>query len=153
MTDNEPEAYKDDTLRSISISPRERLAHIEDALLKIDSKLDMRFDGVEKRLTAVENAQAGQATTAEFVREARILADEASQKAKDLADAATKKATDLASGVDAKAVVIADEQKNLASAVEALTVRLNGFDRKFWTAAGGGVVLVFVSGLIGYFIH
>ena len=80
MTENEPEAYRDDTLRSIGISPRERLAHIEAALKNIDEKLDIRFDSVELRLTNVERAQEGQASTAEFVAEAKKLLEQAGVK-------------------------------------------------------------------------
>lgn len=153
MVDGEPEAYGDETLRSISISPRERLAHIEDALAKIDAKLDLRFDSVEKRLTMVEQTQAGQASTEQFVADAKKLADEETKKAASLADAATKKAADLATGVDAKAVVLADQQRDLNTAVEKLGTRLDSFDRKFWTLAGVGTAALFVAGFIGYFIH
>ena len=96
MAHDEPEAYKDDTLRSIAISPRERLEHIESTLVEISEKLDVRFDSVELRLTKVETVQAGQVSTAEFVTEAKKLADEESKKAAGLADEATKKAAELA---------------------------------------------------------
>ena len=42
--DGEPEAYKDDSLRGISISPRERLERIENLLGVINGKLDQKAD-------------------------------------------------------------------------------------------------------------
>jgi len=152
MVEDEPEAYMDDTLRSIAISPRERLAHIEDALIRIDAKLDLRFDAVEKRLSAVESTQVGQASTAEFVQKATVLADEAAKKASALADEQTRTAANLAKEAAGKAVALADDQKDLDLAVKTLTTRLDAFDKKFWTAAGIGAAAVFGSGIIGYFI-
>lgn len=45
--EGEPEAYRDDTLRSIGISPRERLERIEKMLETIDGKLDGKVDMTE----------------------------------------------------------------------------------------------------------
>ena len=156
----------DDTLRSIGISPRERLAHIEAALGKISEKLDVRFDAVEHRLSAVETAQAGQTSTAEFSAKAADLADTAAKKAADLADAATKKAADLADAATDKAADLAQAQKALAQDVANFQLRLesfhevhvafdarqNSFDRKVAWFGGLGAALVFAAGIIGYFI-
>lgn len=152
MTDEEPEAYVDESLRSISISPRERLAHIEETLLRIDEKLDIRFDAVEKRISLVENAQAGQASTAEFVAKATVLADEAAKTAATLAKEATETAAGLAKEAASKATVLADDQKKLDAAVKALVVRLDAFDRKIAWYSGAGAVLIFASGILGYFL-
>ncbi len=151
--DGEPEAYVDDTLRSIGISPRERLAHIESALEKIDQKLDVRFDTVEKRLTAVENAQAGQTSTAVLVSKAQVLAEETAKEATKLADERTKTAADLAKDASAKATVLAEDQKKLDTATDALKIRMDAFDRKLSWYSGAAAVAVFAAGLVGYFIR
>ncbi len=52
--DGEPEAYRDETLRSISISPKERLQRIEEMLVKIDEKMDSKFDVLELRIRTLE---------------------------------------------------------------------------------------------------
>lgn len=149
-----------DTGDDLGISPRARLRHIEEALTKIDAKLDMRFDSVEARLTVVESTQAGQASTAEFVARAAKLADEDANKAKKLADEATRKAAELALSAEAKATVLADEQKSFQTAighfetaVKAFGARLDAFDRKVAWFGGVGAALVFVSGFIGYLVH
>ena len=161
-----PASENDDTLRGIGISPRERLEHIEDALTKIDSKLDTRFDAVEGRLSTVETAQAGQASTAEFLAKARELAEETSQKAAGLADLETKKAAALADTATRKAVDLADQQKALQQEVTNFKMRLetfhavhvafderqNAFDKKVAWFGGLGAAAVFAAGLVGYFI-
>ena len=161
-----PPSGDDDTLRSISISPRDRLEHIEEALTRIDAKLDTRFDSVEGRLSAVEAAQAGQASTAEFLAKARELAEETSQKAAGLADLETKKAAALAADATRKAVDLADQHKALQQEVTNFKMRLetfhgvhvafderqNAFDKKVAWFGGIGAALVAVSGFIGYFI-
>ncbi len=151
--ESEPEAYVDESLRSIGISPRERLAHIEDALVQIDKKLDVRFDAVERRLNKVEAVQAGQASTAEFVTKATELANEAAKKAAVLADEATKTAAGLAKDAAGKAAILADDQKKFDLNLIALNARLDGFDRKVAWFTGAAAVLVFVSGFIGYLFH
>jgi len=57
--DGEPEAYVDESLRSISISPRERLARIETLLVAIEGKLDSKANKsdiiqLEARIWAIE---------------------------------------------------------------------------------------------------
>ena len=155
----------DDDLRGIGISPRERLAHIEESLIKIDSKLDIRFDLVEKRLGAVENAQAGQASTAEFLAKARELAEETSAKAAGLAATETEKAVALVDVATQKALDLADQQKNLqqsvtnletkisanASSLEDFDVRQDHFDKKVSWGGGIAAAAVFASYFIGYF--
>ena len=162
--ENEPEAYVNDTLRSIAISPRERLANIEAEQVSVrellgirfdslDKKLDVRFDAIERRLTTVETVQAGQASTTDFVQKATMLADEASTKARVLADEATKLAAELAKDASSKAIVLAEDQRQLDTDVKTLTAKLEAFDRKLAWFAGAGAVLVFVAGFVGYFIH
>lgn len=154
--DGEPEAYKDDTLRSISISPRERLERIETMLVKIDEKMDLRFDSVEKRIGAVEATQAGQASTAEFVSKATALAEEASTRAAGLARTETERATALAVDAAGKATLLADGQKDFQTAVTtdlgSFKTRLDTFDRKVAWFAGVGATLIVVSGGIGYLV-
>ena len=153
-----------DEVLSLGISPARRLENIESALTRIDAKLDMRFDSVEARLTKVEQAQAGQSTTAEFVAaasklaseaaaEAKKLSDEKDDKAKGLADEKTALAAGLATTAADKALVLADEQRKFDLLLTALSKRQDTSDRKFWTLAGIGTAAVFVSGVIGYFIH
>ena len=151
-------AEDDDTLRGIGISPRERLSHIEEALVKIDEKLDIRFDSVEKRLGAVESTQAGQASIAEFAAEAKKLADEAAKTAAGLADEATRKAADLADSAAGKATALAEDQKkfdlNLVAANKRLDdtqARQDRFDRKVAWFGGLGAALVGASYFISYF--
>ena len=157
---------EEDTLRSISISPRERLANIELALAHIDEKLDTRFDVVERRLSTVETAQAGQASTAEFLAKARELAEETSQKAAGLAAAETQKAVLLVEAATAKALDLANQHKDLAQSVSNLAThistnataledfnsRQDTFDRKVSWSAGLGAAAVFAAAVAGYFI-
>ena len=151
-TDDHSAGNEADDLRSIGISPRERLAHIEAALARIDEKLDVRFDVVEARLSAVESTQAGQASIAEFAADAKKLADEASRTAAGLADEATKKAADLATEVDKKARALASDQSDFNIALTTMKERQDRFDRKVAWFGGLGAALVAASGLIGYFI-
>lgn len=141
-----------DDLRSISISPRERLVHIEEALVKIDAKLDLRFDSVEKRLTKVESIQAGNASTSEFVAKATELADAAAKTAANLADEATKTAAALAKDAATKASLLAEDQKKFDLALTAVQARQDRFDRKVAWFGGLGAALVAASGLVGFFI-
>ena len=144
---------EDDSLRSISISPRERLAHIEEALERIDMKLDLRFGMVENRLTKVENTQAGQASIAELVEKAKILAEAESAKAAGLAKEATDTAASLAKDAASKAATLAEGQKEIDEVVIGLRKEVEAFGRKLSVYAGVGTGAVFVSGVIGYFIN
>ena len=150
--------------RSLGISPSKRLENIEHMLTKIDEKMDTRFDSVELRLTKVEQAQAGQSTTAEFVAaasklaseaaaEAKKLSDEKDDKAKGLADEKTALAAGLATTAADKALILADEQRKFDLLLTALVKRQDEFDRKVARYAGAGAVLIFAAGFIGYFIH
>ena len=80
--EGEPEAYRDDSLRSIGISPRERLARIEALLLDITSKLDNKANredllALEARVWKIE--VQGSTHAAEALTEARRLAEERKQ--------------------------------------------------------------------------
>ena len=155
-----------DDLRGIGISARQRLEHIEEALVKIDAKLDTRFDSVEHRLSAVETAQAGQASVAEYASKAQALAEETSAKAAGLADLETKKAAALAVVATNKAADLAIEQKALqqdvanfnlrveanAASLQAFDERQDAFDRKVSRAGGLGAAAIFAAGIAGYFI-
>ena len=136
----------------MGISPRTRLEHIEAALVEIDKKLDVRFDGMEARLTKVERAQEGQASTAEFVSKAADLAVKTTEKAAALADEATKKAAALADEATKKATALADDQKKLMADSDAFGKRLDTFDRRVAGYAGAGGILVILSGLAGWFL-
>lgn len=62
MAENEPETV-DDTLRSIGISPRERLGRIEALLTRMDEKLDNKADAsmvsnLAARISALELSEA-----------------------------------------------------------------------------------------------
>ena len=77
--DGEPEAYVDDSLRSIGISPRERLARIETLLVTIEQKLDNKasqadFLALEQRVREIETK--GTHNITESLAEARRLARE-----------------------------------------------------------------------------
>lgn len=151
--DGETEAYRDDTLRSIAISPRERLAHIEETLSNIDKKLDTRFDSLEDRIAKVENVQSSQASIAVLAQKAVDLADAESKKAAGLAKTATDTAADLAKDATEKAADLANDQKDLVATVKFLTDRLDIFDRKLAWAMGAGAVLVALAGWAGHLIH
>ena len=80
--EGEPEAYRDDSLRSIGISPRERLARIEALLLDITSKLDNKANredllALEARVWKIE--VQGSTHASEALTEARRLAEERRQ--------------------------------------------------------------------------
>jgi hypothetical protein len=77
--EGEPEAYVDDSLRSIGISPRERLARIETLLVAIEQKLDNKASqadmlALEVRVREIETK--GTRHTAEAMVESRRLAEE-----------------------------------------------------------------------------
>lgn len=79
VMEGEPEAYVDDSLRSIGISPRERLARIEALLVTIDDKLSSKASQVdmlalEVRIRKIETE--GSVHAREAVEEARRLARE-----------------------------------------------------------------------------
>lgn len=147
MTDHEDDG------EDLGISPRTRLRHIEESLIRIDEKLDVRFDGLEKRVGIVETAQAGQASLSEFKTEATRLADEVSTKARELAETDTKKAVQLAAEASAKAVTLATEQETLTNGVKAMRTRQDALDRK--VAYYAGITLVFATtagAIIGKFL-
>ena len=75
--EGEPEAYKEQDLRSIAISPRERLERIEKGIDQVLSKLDSKADAaavvaVALRVAALEQHIAVAAQAAIDVHEARI---------------------------------------------------------------------------------
>jgi hypothetical protein len=85
--DGEPEAYVDDSLRSIGISPRERLARIESLLVTMDSKLDNKANradvlALETRVWEIE--VRGTAATNIACEEAKRLAAEREADHKEL---------------------------------------------------------------------
>lgn len=139
MTEHEHEEDPDD----LGISPRTRLRHIEESLIRIDEKLDVRFDGLEKRVGLVETAQAGQASLSEFKVEATRLADEVSKTARDLAETKTATAVTLAAEATAKATTLAIEQETITTNVKAMRTRQDALDRK--VAYYAGITLVFAT--------
>ena len=87
MVDGEPEAYVDESLRSIGISPRERLARIETLLVTIEGKLDNKanqvdFLALEVRVRDIETKGSHAAVAA--LAEARRLAKERLDDMKEL---------------------------------------------------------------------
>lgn len=77
--EGEPEAYVDESLRSIGISPRERLARIETLLVAIEGKLDNKADKadivqLEARIWAIE--VHGSHTATEAAKAAKLLSEE-----------------------------------------------------------------------------
>lgn len=85
--EGEPEAYVDESLRSIGISPRERLARIETLLVAIESKLDSKADKsdivqLEARIWAIE--VHGSHTATEASKAAQALSEERARDIKEV---------------------------------------------------------------------
>lgn len=102
--DGEPEAYRDDNLKSISISPRERLARIEEMLAKIDLKIDFRFDQIDKRVWALE---VNTAPVAKGIAEDVVRLDNQHELLRTKVDGLNRKVT-YAAGAAAMLVFISD---------------------------------------------
>lgn len=81
MADGEPEAYKEQDLRSIGVSPRERLERIENLLTRMDEKLDNKADAsvvtsLITRISALELSEAlGNQTAATLALDVRDKLD------------------------------------------------------------------------------
>ncbi len=78
--EGEPEAYKEQDLRSIAISPRERLERIEKGIDQVLSKLDSKADAaavvaVALRVAALEQNVAVAAQAAMDAHDARARMD------------------------------------------------------------------------------
>lgn len=77
--EGEPEAYRDDNLRSAGITAKERLARIEDLLVRMDEKLDDKASrsemaALELRIRSIE--VSGSKAANDALDEARRLAHE-----------------------------------------------------------------------------
>jgi hypothetical protein len=148
----EPEGSNGGT-RSLGISARERLERIEGGITLVLGKLDRKADAamaddLSKRMMLVEAAQAGQASTAEFVTKAATLAEEVSKTARLLADETTKKAVELAEGAAKKATDLVTDQEEQKKELAALRTQLDGLDRKIAYYAGAAAAVALAGGVI-----
>lgn len=126
--DGEPEAYVDESLRSIGISPRERLARIEQLLVDIGQKLDNKASreemlALEVRIWQIEVKGSNAAN--EALNEARRLARERVEDLEQL-EAEVKMLSEQHADLKAKLAYIAGGIAVVAVAGEAIINRWLG---------------------------